>query len=322
VAWYLTDRLGSVRDLVNGSTQAVGDHLDYEGFGNATETVSSYGDRYKYTAREWDVDTGLQYNRARFYAPSLGRFVERDSLGFSTNDANLYRYVLNQPSDKSDPSGNLAWDVNAIDWQWGGNYEWNVKFKPDAIEKNGFIIQEMFMIFKVGKSNAIPGGHSVHYPVGVAMDDKPAELNHYWEIWRIDKNGTVWPTIIGGPDATDAFKFSGGGGGTKSIETLGEYGKVYFDKGTKPAGAKDIEPFDGWKFWKKDHFAGAGNLLTSGQRPHGLVNTGLWRSVTETWNCTDEVIEPWEQAVALASGYSGNPLGYYFSFHSVGTPRR
>src|SRR5262249_9346141 len=44
VAWYLTDRLGSVRDLMD-STQALRDHLDFDGYGNATETSTSYGDR-------------------------------------------------------------------------------------------------------------------------------------------------------------------------------------------------------------------------------------------------------------------------------------
>src|SRR4051794_38146742 len=36
---YLTDVLGSIRDLTD-STGAVKDHLDYDGFGNATERLS------------------------------------------------------------------------------------------------------------------------------------------------------------------------------------------------------------------------------------------------------------------------------------------
>jgi RHS repeat-associated protein len=105
VAWYLADRLGSVRDLENGSSQAVGDHLDYDGYGNTTETQAPYGDRFKYTARENDADTGLNYNRSRYYSSTLGRWISKDPIGFSAHDPNLYRYVLNAPSINLDPSG-------------------------------------------------------------------------------------------------------------------------------------------------------------------------------------------------------------------------
>src|SRR5207253_8393273 len=63
-AWYLTDRLGSVRDIANSSGSVI-DHIDYDGFGNATETQPSNGDRYKWTGREFDTETSVQYNRAR-----------------------------------------------------------------------------------------------------------------------------------------------------------------------------------------------------------------------------------------------------------------
>jgi hypothetical protein len=45
-AWYLTDHLGSVRDIESNSTQAVLDHLDFDAYGKLTnETQSSNGDR-------------------------------------------------------------------------------------------------------------------------------------------------------------------------------------------------------------------------------------------------------------------------------------
>ncbi len=108
VAWYLTDRLGSVRDLMDGS-QAVRDHLDYGGFGVVTESVASFGDRYKFTGREYDPDAGLQYNRARFYDQRPGRWISEDPIGFGGNDSNLSRYVGNEPSDAKDPSGLSEW---------------------------------------------------------------------------------------------------------------------------------------------------------------------------------------------------------------------
>jgi RHS repeat-associated protein len=105
VAWYLQDRLGSVRDLENGSTQLIGDHLDYDGFGNLSETAATYGDRYKWTGREWDSDVLLRYHRARYASPSLGRWISEDPAGFSAGDSNLYRYVQNDPANLTDPDG-------------------------------------------------------------------------------------------------------------------------------------------------------------------------------------------------------------------------
>jgi RHS repeat-associated protein len=49
--------------------------------------------------------TGLQYNRARYYDPKAGRWISQDPTGFSAGDNNLYRYLANNPTDDTDPSG-------------------------------------------------------------------------------------------------------------------------------------------------------------------------------------------------------------------------
>jgi RHS repeat-associated protein len=113
VAWYLVDRQGSVRDITDGSG-AVQDHLGYDAFGRlVSESNAAFGDRYKYTGREYDSETGLQYNRARYYDAGTGRWTSQDPLGFGAGDANLYRYVGNHPTTARDPSG-LVQDVGLI----------------------------------------------------------------------------------------------------------------------------------------------------------------------------------------------------------------
>ncbi len=104
LAWYLTDRLGSVRDVLNNSSTVI-DHIDYDGFGNATESASTNGDRYKWSGREFDSETGLQYNRARYYNAGPGRWTTQDPIGFGAGDNNLYRYVGNASTSFADPSG-------------------------------------------------------------------------------------------------------------------------------------------------------------------------------------------------------------------------
>ena len=51
-----------------------------------------------------DASGGFYYYRARFYDPSLGRFIQRDPLGFA-DGFNYYAYVGNNPLSFSDPFG-------------------------------------------------------------------------------------------------------------------------------------------------------------------------------------------------------------------------
>lgn len=50
----------------------------------------------------WNRDT---HSRHRDYSPTLGRFIERDPIGFEAGDNNWYRFVANGPTGKVDPSG-------------------------------------------------------------------------------------------------------------------------------------------------------------------------------------------------------------------------
>ena len=104
-AWYLTDNLGSVRDIVSTSGTVI-DHLGYDAYGNITgESNPSNGDRFKFDGMAWDAAIGLYYDNARWYDPSAGKFVSQDSVGFAAGDANLYRFVKNGPTDATDPTG-------------------------------------------------------------------------------------------------------------------------------------------------------------------------------------------------------------------------
>ncbi len=105
VVWYLTDQLGSIRDLVDATGAAI-DRITYDSFGGIVlETNPAAGDRFKYTGREWQPELALYYFRARFYDPASGRFVSQDPLGFAAGDANLHRYVGNSPLTYVDPTG-------------------------------------------------------------------------------------------------------------------------------------------------------------------------------------------------------------------------
>ena len=50
-----------------------------------------------------DQETGLHYNRYRYYSPYVGRFVSKDSIGLLGGNNN-YQYTQN-PIDWMDPLG-------------------------------------------------------------------------------------------------------------------------------------------------------------------------------------------------------------------------
>ncbi len=95
----LTDSSGSITDMNS-----------YDSFGNPSN--ASFPTRYQFTGREFDSFSGLQYSRARFYDPQIGRFISEDPIGFAGGDVNLYGYVKNSPLKKKDPSGLDDGDMN------------------------------------------------------------------------------------------------------------------------------------------------------------------------------------------------------------------
>jgi len=135
--WELTVRQGSIRTVIDNSAN-VKDQITYDGWGNATQTNSTYGGRYLYTGREFDVETGLQYNRARYYDPATGRWLSQDPSGFAAADANLYRYVRNNPSRSVDPSGLFTVSQTLTGTNPAGTFKVNLSSFPLG-RKNIFV---------------------------------------------------------------------------------------------------------------------------------------------------------------------------------------
>jgi RHS repeat-associated protein len=104
-AWYLTDDLGSVRDIVSASGNEL-DHIVYDSFGNVvTETNATNGDRFKFAGMQYDATIGQYFDHARWYGAGAGRFMSLDPTTFSAGDSNLYRYVQNDVTRLADPTG-------------------------------------------------------------------------------------------------------------------------------------------------------------------------------------------------------------------------
>ena len=109
---YLYDGRGSVVQLLKDG--AVTQEYAYDAYGyiNADE-FGIQAPFYGYNGEEQNPFTGLQYLRARYYAPQNGGFITQDSFsGVLTNalSQNQYTYAHNNPVNYADPSGHSIWD--------------------------------------------------------------------------------------------------------------------------------------------------------------------------------------------------------------------
>src|SRR5260370_5551326 len=119
--WMVTDQLGTPRmifdqsgDLANVSRH---DYLPFgeELFSGTRTTALGYtngdGARQKFTQKERDNETGLDFFQARYYSSSQGRFTSVDPVilkkarWFDPQRLNLYTYGRNNPLKYVDPTG-------------------------------------------------------------------------------------------------------------------------------------------------------------------------------------------------------------------------
>jgi RHS repeat-associated protein len=110
----MADWLGSVTSLSN-SSGALANTYAYDSFGKVTASTSTVTNPLQYTAREFDTETNLNYYRARYYDPQIGRFIAEDAIRFHSG-VNFYGYVSNNPTLFVDPSGNCLDIQDFVDW--------------------------------------------------------------------------------------------------------------------------------------------------------------------------------------------------------------
>jgi RHS repeat-associated protein len=118
--YYHFDALGSVVALsdAGGDTVAV---YEYDVYGRVGASDPNHPNRFLFTGREFDKETGLYYYRARYYNPQIGRFLQTDPVGYGAG-MNWYGYCANNPIGLVDPYG--LWASYTFQWveTGGGPY--------------------------------------------------------------------------------------------------------------------------------------------------------------------------------------------------------
>ncbi len=110
-SYYHADAPGSITSLSNAAG-ALANTYTYDSFGKLTASSGSLVNPFRFTARDFDTETNLQYSRNRYYDPNTGRFLSEDSARFDES-ANFYPYVNNNPLTYNDPFGQGIVDCTA-----------------------------------------------------------------------------------------------------------------------------------------------------------------------------------------------------------------
>ncbi|WAJ35250.1 RHS repeat-associated core domain-containing protein [Arthrobacter sp. FX8] len=108
IRYQLTNHLGSASLEVDQQAQIIS-YEEYAPYGSTTyqavrSDVEVAAKRYRYTARERDEESGLNYQSTRYYRTDLGRWTAADPAGLVSGE-NLYVYSRNNPVGFRDPGG-------------------------------------------------------------------------------------------------------------------------------------------------------------------------------------------------------------------------
>jgi RHS repeat-associated protein len=87
--------------------------MKYDAFGKITwldnnfsaKNSSDFNWNRTFTGQALDAETGLMLYRNRFYHTGLGRFFNRDPIGYQGKDTSLYRYLRNRVTNLNDSFG-------------------------------------------------------------------------------------------------------------------------------------------------------------------------------------------------------------------------
>ena len=103
--YYVTDMHGNVVQLLDESGNVTKTY-EYDSFGNEVKPEKKDENPYRYCGEYYDKETEEVYLRARYYEPSVGRFITRDTYTGESNEPlslHLYTYCANDGVNAWDP---------------------------------------------------------------------------------------------------------------------------------------------------------------------------------------------------------------------------
>ncbi|PIE40758.1 MAG: hypothetical protein CSA49_06835 [Gammaproteobacteria bacterium] len=101
--FYHLDHLGTPQEITDWEGHIVWSGK-YKAYGNlALKPVEEVDNNLRFQGQYYDEETGLHYNRHRYYDPGIGQFISQDPVGLIGGE-NSYQYAGN-PTGWVDPFG-------------------------------------------------------------------------------------------------------------------------------------------------------------------------------------------------------------------------
>ena len=99
VYYYVNDHLGTPVKVIDENGAVVWSS-NYKPFGEVDITVSDVENNFRFAGQYYDQETELHYNYHRYYAPTAGRYLRADPIGYEKTDIMLYfdfhRHISNR----------------------------------------------------------------------------------------------------------------------------------------------------------------------------------------------------------------------------------
>ena len=107
--FYTFDALGSTSEMLN-NIGSVSNSYAYLPFGELLFDEETSSNLYQFVGEFGVVAdmSGFNQMHAREFTPDFGRFLSTDPVGLAGGDVDVYRYALNDPVSRYDPSGLLS----------------------------------------------------------------------------------------------------------------------------------------------------------------------------------------------------------------------
>ncbi|WP_051925638.1 RHS repeat domain-containing protein [Brevibacillus borstelensis] len=105
--YYLYNSHGDVVKVVGENGEEL-NRYEYDTWGNLTAKTEGMSNPFTYSGEILDGETGFYYLRARYYDPTVGRFISEDTYKGQVDNPlslNRYTYTHNNPLRFVDPSG-------------------------------------------------------------------------------------------------------------------------------------------------------------------------------------------------------------------------
>ncbi|CAH1043270.1 RHS repeat-associated core domain-containing protein [Halomonas sp. TD01] len=149
VSAYITDALGTPLQLLspNGQPRWLAEPDDWAAVTNQ-RAVRGVTQPIRFLGQWHDEESGLYYNRHRYYDPEQGRYISQDPIGLR-GGTNLYGYVTN-PTGMVDPLGlqtlRCARGLDALDPELSPMKPSGNPLRHDFLVVDGEILKSVMML--------------------------------------------------------------------------------------------------------------------------------------------------------------------------------